>query len=60
MDIWLNIKYRDKYGIVDPKDKYGLEEQIITDLYSYRDKETGKRIVGLTLHNKDAAILGMG
>ncbi len=60
MDIWLNIRGRDKHGIVDPKDKYELEEQIITDLYSYKDKETGKRIVGLALHNKDAAILGMG
>ncbi len=48
------------YGIVDPADKYELEEQIITDLYSYKDKKTGKRIVSVALHNKDAVLLGMG
>lgn len=60
MDIWINLKGRDAHGIVDPEDKYELEEQIITDLYGYKDKKTGKRVVGLALHNKDAAVLGMG
>lgn len=46
-------------GIVDPADKYELEEQIITDLYGYKDAKTGKRIVALALHNKDAALLGI-
>ena len=32
--IYVNLKGRDRYGIVDPKDKYELEEQIISDLYS--------------------------
>ena len=51
---------RNPHGIVDPADKYELEEQIITDLYGYRDKTTGKRIVSIALHNKDAVLLGMG
>lgn len=47
--IYINLKGRDKYGIVDPKDKYDLEEQIISDLYNYRDDKTGKRVVGICL-----------
>ena len=56
--IYVNLKGRDKNGIVDPKDKYDLEEQIISDLYSYRDPYTGKRVVGIAMRNKDAVLLG--
>lgn len=58
--IYINLKGRDPHGIVDVADKYELEEQIITDLYSYRDATTGHRIVALALHNKDAILLGLG
>lgn len=58
--IYVNLKGRDKNGIVDPADKYALEEQIITDLYGYKDKKTGHRVVSVALHNKDAVLLGMG
>ena len=37
-----------------------MEEQIITDLYNYRDEKTGHRIVSMALHNKDAVLLGLG
>jgi len=56
--IYINLKGRDKNGIVDPKDQYDLEGQIISDIYNYRDEKTGKRIVGIALRNKDAVILG--
>ncbi|NSB13978.1 alkaline phosphatase family protein [Clostridium beijerinckii] len=56
--IYINLKGRDKYGIVDPKDKYDLEEQIISDLYNYRDDKTGKRVVGICLRNRDAVLIG--
>ncbi|WP_099468985.1 alkaline phosphatase family protein [Konateibacter massiliensis] len=56
--IYVNLKGRDKHGIVDPADKYNLEEQIISDLYRYRDEATGKRVVGIALRNKDAVLLG--
>ena len=61
-DIFLNIKGRGNQGrgIVDPEDQYELEEQIMTDLYGYRDKKTGKRVVALALRNKDAVLLGYG
>lgn len=57
--IYLNIKGRQKYGIIDPKDQYEWEEEIMTRLYGYKDPETGKRVVALALRNKDAALLGM-
>ena len=58
--IYINLKGRDKYGIVDPEDKYELEEEIITKLYGYKHPKTGKRIIALALHNKDAVLLGLG
>lgn len=57
--IYINLKGRYEHGIVEPEDKYELEEQIISDLYSYRDPDTNKRVVALALHNKDGALLGL-
>lgn len=57
--IYLNIKGRDEHGIIDPKDQYEWEEEIMTRLYGYKDKETGKRIIALALRNRDAALLGL-
>lgn len=56
--IWLNVKGRDEHGIVDPADKYDVEEQIIDDLYRYRDAD-GNRIIAMAFHNKDAKLLGL-
>ncbi len=58
--IYINLKGRDPHGIVEPEDKYELEEKIITDLYGLRDPQTGHRIITLALHNKDAVLLGTG
>lgn len=57
--IHLNLKGVYDTGIVDPADKYALEEQLISDLYNYRNEE-GKRIISIVLRNKEAALLGMG
>ncbi len=57
--IYLNLIGRDEHGIVDPKDQYDLETQIISDLYQYRDHKTGKRVVAVAMRNKDAVILGL-
>ena len=59
-DIFINLKGRDPYGIVDPADQYELEEQIMTDLYGYKHPVTGKRVVALALRNKDAVHFGYG
>ncbi len=58
--IYINLKGREATGIVDPEDKYELEEQIITDMYAQRDPKTGKRVIAVALHNKDAVLLGQG
>lgn len=58
--IYINLKGRDPEGIVEPEDKYDLEERIMADLYSLRDEKTGYRLCQLALRNKDAILLGMG
>ena len=58
--IFINLKGRDRFGIVDPADKYELEEKIITDLYGVKDPNTGHRVIALALHQKDANLLGLG
>ena len=57
--IWINLKGRDKQGIVDPADKYALEGKIIDDLYNYRDPASGKRVISLALRRKDAVHFGL-
>lgn len=59
-NIYINVKGRNPHGIVDPEDKYEVEEQLMTDLYSYKDKGTGHRVVSLAVRNKDAVLLGYG
>lgn len=58
--IYLNLKGREPYGIVDPADKYATEEKIMTALYGYKHPESGNRVIALALRNKDAVLLGMG
>lgn len=57
--IYLNIKGRDPYGIIEPEDQYEVEEQLMTDLYGYRDPKTGKRVFALALRNRDAIQFGL-
>lgn len=58
--IYINLKGKYATGIVDPADKYELEEEIITALYGYHDAKTGHRVVAVALRNKDAVLLGQG
>lgn len=58
--IYINLEGRNTYGIVKPEDKYELEEEIMTALYGYKDKKTGKRVVALALRNREARLLGLG
>lgn len=67
--LYLNIKGRNKHylddgtvidGIVDPKDQYELEEEIMTKLYELKDPITKKRIVSVALRNREAVLLGQG
>ena len=58
--IYLNLIGRTNHGIVDPKDQYELEEEIMTKLYGLTDPQTGHRIVSVALRNRDAVLLGQG
>lgn len=60
MHIYLNLVGRTDHGIVDPKDQYQLEEEIMTALYGYKDKESGHRIIAFALRRKDAHLFGLG
>ena len=57
--IYINLKGRNEFGIVEPEEKYDLESEIIAKLYSLRD-EKGRAIISLALRNKDAVLLGLG
>ena len=66
--IYINLKGRNRHvqsdgtvveGIVDPADKFELEEKIMTDLYSLKHPVTGKRVISLALRNRDAIIIGV-
>ena len=56
--IWINLKGRNATGIVEPEDKYQLEEEIIDALYQYRDPESGRRVISLAMRNKEGELLG--
>jgi len=58
--VYVNLKGRDPRGIVDPADKWELEEEIMTALYGLRHPESGHRMVAIALRNKDAIMLGQG
>lgn len=68
-DVWINLKGRNVHtqsdgtvveGIVDPADKYELEEEIMTKLYELKHPVTGNRVVQLAVRNKDAVHFGLG
>ena len=58
--IYLNLKGREPYGIIDPANQYEWEEEIMTRLYGYKHPVSGKRVIALALRNKDAVLLGLG
>ena len=55
--IYINLKGRDPEGIVEPEDYDQLVEQIINDLYQYRDPKTGRRVVGIALNRADMELV---
>ena len=59
-EIYINLKGKYPTGIVDPADKWELEEEIITKLYGLTSKTTGKRMVSVAVRNKDAVHFGLG
>ena len=58
--VYINLKGRNPEGIVDPADKFELEERIMTDMYQLKHPQTGHRMISLALRNEDALLLGVG
>lgn len=58
--IYINLKGRDPEGIVEPEDYDALVQQIISDLYSYRDPRSGERVVSFCMTREEMECVGMG
>ncbi|HID07735.1 MAG TPA: hypothetical protein EYP10_11390, partial [Armatimonadetes bacterium] len=58
--VWVNLKGRDPFGIVDDAEYEHVRDEIIECLLSIRDPETGKRAVQLALRREEAGFLGQG
>lgn len=57
--IYINLKGREETGIVEPEDYDQLVQDIISDLYNYRD-EKGHRIIAHCFTKDEMEYLGMG
>lgn len=57
---YINLKGRDPEGIVEPEDYDELVQQIISDLYNYRDPKTGKRVIAFAMDREEMESLGIG
>jgi len=55
--VWVNLKGRERGGIVSARDYERVREQIIETLYSIRDPENGLRPVELALRKEHAVFL---
>ena len=58
--IYVNLKGRDPQGIVEPEEYDALVQQIISDLYAYRDKKSGDRVVSFACTREEMEALGIG
>lgn len=60
MYIYVNLKGRDPQGCVELEEYDELVQNIISDLYNYRDPKTGRRIIKLALNKVDMEEIGLG
>lgn len=58
--IYVNLKGRDPEGIVEPEEYDDLVQQIISDLYAYRDPKSGERVVSFACTRDEMEALGVG
>lgn len=59
-EIYINLRGKYTTGIVEPADKWAVEEEIMTKLYEMQNPRTKKRVVSLAVRNKDAVHFGLG
>lgn len=60
MYVYINLKGRDPQGIVEPEDYDQLVQDIISDLYSYRDPKTGRRLIKVAMNRADMEAVNLG
>ena len=54
IELWVNQKGREKYGIVEPCDGYDqLINYVTRELYRWRDPQTGKKVVRKVLRKEE-------
>lgn len=58
--IYINLKGREPNGIVEPEDYDALVQQIISDLYAYRDPVHGERVVSFAMTREEMDCVGLG
>lgn len=58
--IYINLKGREPGGIVEPEEYDALVQQIISDLYAYRDPVHGERVVSFCMTREEMECIGMG
>lgn len=58
--IYVSLKGRDPEGIVEPEDYDRLVQEIISDLYAYRDPKSGDRVVSFCMTREEMECVGMG
>ena len=56
--VYVNLKGRDRDGIVDPADYEKVQEEIVEALKSYKHPKTGKSAFQLVLKKHEAEIIG--
>lgn len=56
----INLKGREPQGIVEPEEYDALVQQIISDLYDYRDPVHGERVVAFAMTKEEMPSLGVG
>ena len=58
--VYINVKGRDPYGIVEPEDYDKTVEDVISKLYAYRHPETGKRVIAFCMNKQEMESVGLG
>ena len=57
--VWINLKGREKYGIVKNSEYEKTRDLVINTLYDLRDPDTNEKIIKIALRREEANYLGL-
>lgn len=57
--IWVNLKNRFPFGVVDEKDYEAVRQRVVDALFSYRDPGTGRCPFAFVFKKEEAILLGL-